>query len=49
MLAVLQDLLTIDEDMQNAGCVLMRIHESGVILDCLGIEHDDVRIETILQ
>jgi len=49
VLAGFQHLHAIDEHMRDAGAVLMRLVERRVVLNRLGIEHDDVGVVTRLQ
>ena len=43
MLAILEDVNAVDEDLLHADGILMWILERRPIRDCRRIEHDDVR------
>ena len=48
MLAVFQHLFAIHENVNHAGRVLVWLNKGGVILNCVGIEHDNIRVEALL-
>src|SRR5262245_23580766 len=47
--AVVDDGLAVDEQETNSGGVLVGLIESGTVAELFGIEHDNIRKETLLQ